>query len=58
MKKNCTQAKNGRRKTTPAFLARAERALLRAAHNIKAENQLRGLPLIIWKNGRMREIKA
>ncbi|HEY6170368.1 MAG TPA: hypothetical protein VI454_20215 [Verrucomicrobiae bacterium] len=56
MKKNGTHAKNGKHKATPAFVARAERALRRAARNVKAENRLRGLQLIVWKGGKTVEI--
>jgi len=58
MKKNGTHAKNGKRKATPAFVARAERALRRAAHNVQAESRRLGLPLIVWKDGEVQEAKA
>ena len=56
MKKNGTHTKNRKRKATPAFVARAERALRRVAHNVQAENQRRGLPLIVWKGGKTVEV--
>ena len=37
----------------PAFVARAERALRRAARNVRAENRALGLPIIIWENGKI-----
>lgn len=54
--------KNGRttRKTTktPAFVARAERALRRAAHTVKIQNRSLGLPVIVWQNGKVVEKPA
>jgi hypothetical protein len=58
MKKNGTHAKNSRRTATPVFVARAERALRRAAQNVQAENHRRGLPVIIWKNGKTAAVPA
>jgi len=43
---------------TPAFVARAERALNRAARNVKAQNRRLGLPLIVWENGKVVEKPA
>jgi hypothetical protein len=37
----------------PAFVKRAERALRRAAHNVKMENRALGLPLILWEDGKV-----
>jgi hypothetical protein len=47
--------KNGNHKpsNTPAFAARAERALRRAARGVRAENRALGLPLIVWQNGKL-----
>jgi len=47
--------KNGHSKTpkAPAFVARAERALRRAAHNVQTQNRALGLPVIIWQNGKV-----
>lgn len=54
--------KNGHttRKTAkaPAFVARAERALRRAAHNVKIQNRSLGLPVIVWQNGKVVEKPA
>jgi len=54
--------KNGHtaRKTAkdPAFVARAERALRRAAHNVKTQNRSLGLPLIVWQDGKVMEKPA
>lgn len=36
----------------PAFVRRAERALVRAARNVKEENRRLGLPLLVWGNGK------
>jgi hypothetical protein len=48
------------RKSTkaPAFVLRAERALRRAAHNVKTQNCSLGLPVIVWQNGRVVEKPA
>jgi hypothetical protein len=40
---------------TPAFVARAERALRRAAKNVVAQHRALGLPVIVWKNGKVVE---
>ncbi len=52
--------KNGNHKPhkTPAFVARAERALRRAARNVQTQNRTLGLPLILWKNGKLIEKPA
>jgi hypothetical protein len=49
--------KNGKHPSgkTPAFVARAERALRRAALDVQAENRALGLPLIVWQNGKVVE---
>ncbi len=52
MSKNGHQAKRGMRNATPAFVARAERALRRAGRKARAESRRFGLPLIGWKNGK------
>ena len=54
MKKNGTH-KPGK---TPAFVVRAERALRRAALNVRAQNRALGLPLIGWQNGKVVEKPA
>lgn len=38
---------------TPAFVARAERAFLRAAKNVRAEHRALKLPLIVWEDGKV-----
>jgi len=43
---------------TPAFVARAERAMRRAAQNVKAQNRAFKLPLILWENGKIVEKRA
>ena len=52
--------KNGNHKLTktPVFVARAERALRRAARNVQAQNRALGLPLIVWQNGKVVEKRA
>jgi len=40
---------------TPAFVTRAERALRRAAENVKAQNRAFKLPVIVWKDGQVVE---
>lgn len=42
----------------PAFVVRAERALRRAAHNVKVQNRSLGLPVIVWQNGQVVETPA
>ena len=42
----------------PAFVLRAERALRRAAHNVKTQNRALGLPLILWQDGKVVEKPA
>ena len=37
----------------PSFVIRAERALRRAAHNVKTQNRTLKLPLIIWQDGKV-----
>ena len=43
---------------TPAFVARAERALRRAAHNVKTQNRAFKLPVIVWHDGKVVEKPA
>ena len=47
-----------KRTTAPAFVLRAERALRRAARNVQTQNRTLGLPLILWKNGKLIEKPA
>lgn len=58
MKKKPNPAISGKRPATPAFVVRAERALRRAAQNVQAENHRRGMPVIIWKNGKTIAVPA
>ena len=58
MKRNSIRAKNGKRPPTPKFVARAERALRRAARNVRAEKRRLGLPLIVWEHGKVCEARA
>jgi len=52
--------KNGHSKSpkTPAFVMRAERAMRRAARNVKTQNRALNLPLIVWQNGKVVEKAA
>jgi hypothetical protein len=58
MDKDGKLTKSRKREATPAFVTRAERALHRAARKVLAENRRLGLPLIVWKNGRIVSIPA
>jgi len=52
--------KNGHSKSekAPAFVTRAERALRRAASNVKAQNRALKLPVIVWHDGKVVEKPA
>jgi hypothetical protein len=52
--------KNGHNKSAkvPAFVIRAERAMRRAAHNVKTQNRALGLPVIVWQNSKVVEKPA
>ena len=52
--------KNGTPKSekVPAFVVRAERAMRRAAKNVRAQNRAMKLPLIVWKDGKVLEKPA
>ena len=52
--------KNGKHhsRKAPEFVARANRALLRAARNVQTQNRALGLPLIVWQNGKVVEKPA
>jgi hypothetical protein len=54
MKKNG----NPKPRKIPAFVARAERALRRAARNVQSQNRALGLPVIVWQNGKVVEKPA
>jgi len=47
--------KNGHNKSakTPVFVTRAERAMRRAAQNVKTQNRAFKLPVIVWENGKV-----
>ena len=49
------QAKSAK---APAFVLRAERALRRAAHNVKVQNRTLKLPVIVWQDGKVVEKPA
>jgi hypothetical protein len=55
MKKNRQTSKSQK---VPLFVARAERAMRRAAHNVKIQNRAFKLPLIVWQNGKVVERPA
>jgi hypothetical protein len=57
-KKHLKRKRNRKSSKTPAFVARAERALRRAARKVRAENRALGLPLIVWRNGKLVKIPA
>ena len=37
----------------PAFVLRAERAMRRAAKNVRAQNRAMKLPDVVWKNSKV-----
>ena len=50
---------NGHKSTkATAFVLRAERALRRAAHNVKIQNRAMKLPVIVWQDGKVVEKPA
>jgi hypothetical protein len=55
MKKNGHSAKSAK---APTFVARAERALRRAARNVKTQNRALKLPVIVWQDGKVVEKPA
>ncbi|HEY0549116.1 MAG TPA: hypothetical protein VGF13_05905 [Verrucomicrobiae bacterium] len=55
MKKNSTKQEAQK---APLFAIRAERALKRAAKNVKAQHRAFKLPVIVWKNGKVVEKPA
>jgi hypothetical protein len=42
----------------PAFVTRAERAMRRAAQNVKTQNRAFKLPVIVWQDGKVVEKPA
>ena len=56
MKKNGRSP--GKSTKVPAFVTRAERAMRRAANNVKALNRAYKLPVIVWQNGKVVEKPA
>jgi len=42
----------------PAFVLRAERALLRAADTVRTQNRALKLPVIVWQDGKVVERPA
>ena len=55
MKKNGHRSKSQK---APLFVRRAERALRRAANNVKAQNRAFKLPVIVWQDGKVVEKPA
>jgi hypothetical protein len=55
MKKNGQSSKSQK---SPLFVRRAERALRRAAKNVKAQNRAFKLPVIVWQDGKVVEKPA
>jgi hypothetical protein len=55
MKKNGHSTKPQK---APAFVLRAERAMLRAAQNVRTQNRAHHLPVIVWQNGKVVEQPA
>jgi hypothetical protein len=55
MKRNGRSIKSAK---APAFVLRAERALRRAAHNVKTQNRAMKLPVIVWQDGKVMEKPA
>jgi hypothetical protein len=49
---------SGKTTKQPPFVKRAERALLRAAENVKRQNRALNMPLIVWENGKLVEKPA
>ncbi|MBE0540340.1 MAG: hypothetical protein IH623_03050 [Verrucomicrobia bacterium] len=56
MKTNGHRTRKSRK--APAFVARAERALRRAADNVKTQHRALGLPVLVWQNGKVVEKPA
>jgi len=52
MKKNGPTSKSAK---TPMFVIRAERAMRRAAKNVRTQNRAMKLPVIVWRNGKIVE---
>ncbi len=50
-----TSSKSAR---TPAFVARAERAMRRAARKVRAQHRAYGLSIIVWEDGKVVEKPA
>jgi hypothetical protein len=45
-------------KKAPAFVLRAERAMRRAAKNVRTQNRALKLPVIVWQDGKVVEKSA
>jgi hypothetical protein len=58
MKRKTAFASSARSRKEPAFVLRAERAMQRAARGVKKQNKALGLPLVLWKNGKVSNLPA
>jgi hypothetical protein len=56
MKKN--ESTTSKSVKAPPFVTRAERALRRAAHNVKTQHRALKLPVIVWQDGKVVEKPA
>jgi hypothetical protein len=45
-----------RKKKVEPWIAAAERAFRRVARKLRAEHRRLGIPIIVWKNGKVTEI--
>ncbi len=52
---NKPKSSGNRLTKTPAFVARGERAMRRAANDVKVVNRAHKLPVIVWKDGKVAE---
>lgn len=53
MKKHSRAAAKKPKPKLPAFVRRAERAMRRAARNVRAQHRALNLPVVIWKDGKV-----
>jgi hypothetical protein len=49
---------SGKPRKAPPFVARAERALRRAARNVKTQHRAFGIPVVVWEDGKVVERPA
>jgi hypothetical protein len=48
--------RNGKKKTPPSLLAKAERALREAVAGVIDDHRRSGAPLIVWRNGKVTRV--